>query len=133
MKNLEIESEEEKLIRELFPFGKSREELLSIYPDFGKTVKAYRLNNRVTMFEMSRAIGVSSAQLSGMEVGRTRAPMHIVYRLAKYMELSKKQRKQFRKDAEWVNKNYRQIREKRDEELKHAWRCDCQHIDETIR
>lgn len=54
---------------------------------FGVLLRKHRLDRGETLFEMARAVGVSSSFLSAVETGQKRAPDDLVDRLVKHLNL----------------------------------------------
>lgn len=57
-----------------------------LYAEFGRRVAARRKAKGWTQDDLARRIDMSRASVANMETGRQRAPIHVVYRLAKVLD-----------------------------------------------
>ena len=67
---------------------------------YGAWVRAYREKNRITLRDMSRALGKSPSFLSALELGRKSVPNSIVDEIDQVYDLSKEELIELRKSAE---------------------------------
>lgn len=52
---------------------------------FGEIVRQARQDRHIKLYDMAQALGISSADLSGYEVGRKTAPPEVVAAVAEYL------------------------------------------------
>lgn len=55
--------------------------------EFGVLLRKHRLDRRETLYEMAKAVGVSSSFLSAVETGQKRAPDDLVTELERHLQL----------------------------------------------
>ena len=83
--------------------------------NFGKELRKIRLDLGITLFDMAKAINLSSAMLSSVETGKKAAPDDLVDRLANVYEVVRKEKQKFVQLADLTKKEVRLALDKRED------------------
>ena len=76
---------------------------------YGKQVRKYRIDAEMTLREMAKALGKSSAFVSGMETGRKRVGEETVNKVAGILELDLEERESLLRAAEESRNEHRVV------------------------
>ena len=64
---------------------------LSLTP-FGRAIRDFRMERHLLLYDMSKALGLSNAELSSIEMGRRAIPIDMIDRLEKLYKLGSRWR-----------------------------------------
>jgi ribosome-binding protein aMBF1 (putative translation factor) len=67
---------------------KGKRAVEEIYADIGKVVAEFRINRRMSLQDVASQIGMSEAQLSRVESGKSRLMIHDMLRIARVIGVS---------------------------------------------